>query len=404
MLNDRDHLEKITYVTVDNKQYDLTTHFALLSETDVNNATLARWTSPTVQQDKHTVGSPTYNARLLAMVITNSITDDFLTTLIHRVPSDLCNDGTYLLWSVCHNIHRNNVAFHENIRNKICKATLSTYDNDIDRYINAIKNYHKMITPLSGSTSAETGLLTYILKQLKLCPVSLFQDYIRKIHVAFQEGEHSTMTPTSLLQQVEDKIRALKHASEWTTSEQQNPSAMALVASHAPPTGLEALLQQQTTLISKLLELHSKDTKQLSYHDWKHKAPANINDIQRSNGKIFRWCTKCNSGKGQWASAHDYTTHIDNFRNDRSCSGNGISNNGKHNRQGNLLRRGTAMLAQQDSSNLADDQSGSAPGINQAGLDSMAAHAARVRFTDNMEAGWRFDDVSDALDNPFKFV
>jgi len=34
----------------------------------------------------------------------------------------------------------------------------------------------------------------------------------------------------------------------------------------------------------------------------------------------------------------------------------------------------------------------------------MAAHAARMRFTDNMEAGWRFDDVSDALDNPFKFV
>jgi hypothetical protein len=247
----------------------------------VNNATLARWTSPTVQQDKHTVGSPTYNARLLAMVITNSITDDFLTTLIHRVPSNLRNDGTYLLWSVCHNIHRNNIAFHENIRNKIRHATLSTYDNDIDRYIIAIKNYLKMITPLSGSTSAETGLLTYILQQLKLCPVPLFQDYIRKIHVAFQEGEHSDMTPTSLLHKVENKIRALKHASEWTISEQQTPSAMALVASHATPTGLEALLQQQTTLISKLLEFHyHKDTKQQSYHDWKHKAPANVNDIR----------------------------------------------------------------------------------------------------------------------------
>jgi hypothetical protein len=333
------------------------------------------------------------------MVITNSITDDFLTTLIHRVPSNLRNDGTYLLWSVCHNIHRNNIAFHENIRNKTRHATLSTHDNDIDRYIIAIKNYLKMITPLSGSTSAETGLLTYILQQLKLCPVPLFQDYIRQIHVAFQEGEHSDMTPTSLLHKVEDKIRALKHASEWTTSEQQTPSAMALVASHATPTGLEAILQQQNTLISKLLEFHHhKDTKQQSYHDWKHKAPANVNDIRRSNGKIFRWCTKCNGGKGQWAAAHDTSTHIDNFRNDRSRSGIGTPHTGKHTRGGNPLRRGTAMLAQQESHNSAEDQNDSATGIIQADLNSMAAHAARVRFADNLEAGWRFD-VSDNLND-----
>jgi hypothetical protein len=157
-----------TYVTIDNKKHDLTTHFALISETDINLATSARWESQDIEQHKHTIGHDTYNAGLLAMVITNSLTDDFMNTLIHRIPSSLRNDGTYLLWAVSHNIHHNNIAFHEHIRDKIRLATLAAQDNDIDKYIITLKNYLKMITPLSGSTSTETGLLTYILKELKL--------------------------------------------------------------------------------------------------------------------------------------------------------------------------------------------------------------------------------------------
>ena len=71
---------------------------------------------------------------------------------------------------------------------------------------------------------------------------------------------------------------------------------------------------------------------------------------------------------------------------------------GKHTRSGTPLRRGTAMLAQQELHNSTEDQNDSATGINQADLNSMAAHAARVRFADNLEAGWRFD-VSDNLND-----
>jgi hypothetical protein len=272
------------------------------------------------------------------MVLMNSITDDFMTTLIHRVPTNLRNDGTYLLWAVSHNILRNNIAFQEHIHDKIRTATLAHYDNDIDKYIIALKNYLKMITPLSGTTSNETGLLTYIMKQFKLCPVPLFQDYIWKLHVGFQEGEYSTMTPTSLLQTVEDKIRALRHASEWSDAQPHTSPAMALVSSSSIPNGLEALLQQQNILITKLLELQQKDNKNSTYNDWKHKPPTNLNDIRHFNGKIFRWCTKCNGGKGQWASAHDTKTHIDNFRQDQTRTANGTPNHGKGQRQGNLIR------------------------------------------------------------------
>ena len=111
-----------------------------------------------------------------------------------------------------------------------------------------------MITPLSGNNSTENGLLTYILCQLKQCSVHLFQEYIKTLHVAFQEGKHLTMTPTTLLSNVEDKIRALKHASEWTIDEAVSTPAMALVSTSAPPSVLKELLKQQTSLLSKPLE------------------------------------------------------------------------------------------------------------------------------------------------------
>jgi len=243
-----------TFVTVAGKKYDLTTHFSLLTEADMQAATTDHWSSPDAEKDKHTVGHPTYNARLLSIVLMSSITDDFMTTLIHKVPTALHNNGTYLLWSVSHNIHHNNIAFHEHIREKICTATILEHDNDITKYIITIKNYLKMITPLSGSTSAENGLLTYILRQLKLCNAHLFQEYIHTLHVAFQEGKHSNMTPTSLLSKVEDKIRALKHASEWTLDESVATPAMALVTTSSTTSSLEELLKQQIALISKLLE------------------------------------------------------------------------------------------------------------------------------------------------------
>jgi hypothetical protein len=114
--------------------------------------------------------------------------------------------------------------------------------------------------------------------------------------------------------------------------------------------------------------------------------------------KFFVGALNVTAEKGQWAAAHDTTTHIDNFRNERSRSGNGMPHTGKHTRSGTPLRRGTAMLAQQELHNSTEDQNDSATGINQADLNSMAAHAARVRFADNLEAGWRFD-VSDNLND-----
>jgi hypothetical protein len=129
-----------TFVTISDKIYDLTSNFASISEPDITAQAEARWNSPTINDDKHTIDHPTYNSRLLAIVIINSITTEFLPTLLNRIPHLLRNDGTYLLWSLSHNIHRNNVSFTEHISEKIRLATLSQFNNDVTNYIIFIKD------------------------------------------------------------------------------------------------------------------------------------------------------------------------------------------------------------------------------------------------------------------------
>jgi len=251
-----------------------------------------------------------------------------------------------------------------------------------------------MITPLSDSTLAENRLLTYILRQLKLCNVHLFQEYIRTLHVAFQEGKHPNMTPTSLLSEVEDKIRVLKHASEWTLDEPVATPAMSLVTTSSTTSSLEELLKQQTALIAKLLQAQKGGHGQNTYNDCKHKAPANLNDIRRYNGKIFRWCTKCNNGQGQWASAHDTRTHVDSFKNDRNKN-NGGRNTNRHT-GGHRPSAYTSTQPHDDNSSQSDTPP---HGTDLNNKQAKTANTSRLHLADSLENGWRFD-VSDQFDNP----
>ncbi len=72
-----------------------------------------------------------------------------------------------------------------------------------------------MISSSKQNNVDQNGLITYILCQLKLSNISLFQDYIRKLHVSFQDAKHLNLTISSLLLSIEDKITVLKHTGEW---------------------------------------------------------------------------------------------------------------------------------------------------------------------------------------------
>jgi hypothetical protein len=123
----------------------LTSEFAFVTETDVIAAIQDRWKSATVHTDKHTIGHITCHARLLAKCLLASIGDDFTLTLMNRIPQEYRNDGTYMLWAITSNIYRNNIAFVENIREKIATAMLATHGNDLEKYLIFIKNNLRMI-------------------------------------------------------------------------------------------------------------------------------------------------------------------------------------------------------------------------------------------------------------------
>jgi len=163
---------------------------------------------------------------------------------------------------------------------------------------------------------------------------------------------------------------------------------MALITSSSPHiTTLENLIKQQTSLITKLLTNANKD--KAPYHEWKYKAPAQPTDIRHHNGKIFRWCTKCNGGQGQWASAHNTKTHVDGFHQERGKSG---SNN--RYQRGGPTRGTNALTAQSEAAHT---------GIHEASLNDMynqvnqGANQAHLDLAATLDPTWRFD-VSDDLD------
>jgi hypothetical protein len=331
-----------TFITVNHHTYDLTCNFTNVNETEVTNAAISRWTSPSIDTDKHTVGHETYNSRLLAIVLLGSISEDLLTTILHRIPHTLRNDGTLILWTLSNNVYRNNVAFTEKVREKIRSATLNQFNNDVSKYLIFIKDNLRMIT--TSTTTEHNGLITYIFCQLKSSSVPLFQDYIRKQHVKFQEAKLPNITVSSLITTVEDKIRVLRNAGEWIEANDVQPSAMALAAPTTIPPQLEDIMIKHIKhQLKQLVDYHKQptNTKQGSghYREWKYNTPKNLNEIRTHNGKQFKWCTKCNHGKGQWASGHDTDTHVDGFRFQRNSQNNrqqctGILKNGRTTQEG----------------------------------------------------------------------
>lgn len=104
--------------------YDLTYKFTHVHEDVVLAVAQDRWSSPTVNAIKHTIGHDTCHARLLAKCLLASITPYLSIAILNHIPS-MCNDSSYLLWILSKNIYQNNVAFTEHIREnvikKICK-------------------------------------------------------------------------------------------------------------------------------------------------------------------------------------------------------------------------------------------------------------------------------------------
>jgi hypothetical protein len=170
----------ITFLEIQNRTYDLVRHFATIDESVMLQEAKLCWTSSTVSTDKYTIDHPTFNARVLARLLLGSVTDDFCITIINRIPQEYRNDGPLLLWTICNNIHRNNIAFIESIKRKIRESTLSQFNEDVPKYILHIKDNLRLITTSDNSLPNHTDLLIYLFAQLQLCKVPLFKEAVDK--------------------------------------------------------------------------------------------------------------------------------------------------------------------------------------------------------------------------------
>jgi hypothetical protein len=309
----------VTFVTINTKTYDLLRHFTEIGESVILAEAKLRWSSPTLQQDKFAINHPTYQARVLAKLLLASLADEFSVTIIHRVGVKYRNDGVVILWTICNNVHRSNIAFTETIKAKIRNTNLSEYEN-IDKYLIGIKDNLSLIT--SSDTTDLTkhnDLIIYIFTHLKQCKVTPFYQYISRLHVQYLEASLPDLTPTKLLQLAEDKIQVLRHADQWTKLE--DPAIMALQAQltqqkHASDLTIQRLVAHVGRLAQRTLKRGPQDQStptNAKYPAWMIQSPHPNQHTQLVDNKIYTWCKKCRHGQGLWVCRHTTETHMDGY-------------------------------------------------------------------------------------------
>jgi len=117
-------------------------------------------------------------------------------TIIHRVNTAYRNDGVVILWTICNNVHRSNIAFTETIKATIRHMNLTDYDT-IDKYLIGIKDNLSLITPSdSADQTKHNDLIIYIFGHLKQCTVTPFKQYISRLQVQYLEASLPDLTPT----------------------------------------------------------------------------------------------------------------------------------------------------------------------------------------------------------------
>ncbi len=93
---------------------------------------------------------------------------------------------------------------------------------------------------------------------MKGSTIKMFQDYVRDLHVNFQDIKLPSLTVSTLLLHLGDKIRVLKHTNEWTEADSTQSSAMASAAGTKLTPRLEEILSKQVKAQSNQLLEHHK--------------------------------------------------------------------------------------------------------------------------------------------------
>ncbi len=114
---------------------DLVRNFSQVTQTTIKNSASVLWDDPDSLNLRYKRGTATYNSRLLALFLMNSITPDFAFLIHSRIDLRYSSDGPSVLFTMCTHVHRSHLAFVESIKNKIRLSTLQEYKNDVPTYL-----------------------------------------------------------------------------------------------------------------------------------------------------------------------------------------------------------------------------------------------------------------------------
>jgi hypothetical protein len=307
-----------TFMVQDNESIDLVRHFSKVSQATIQNKAKELWDNPDSWSLRHTRGTPTYNSRLLALFLMNSLTPEFAALLHSRIDPTYSTDGPTLLFTMCFHIHRNHIAFVESIKNKIRLSTLSEFKNDVPSFLRFLQDNLRLITSTGATDNTNNDLIPHILLQLRTTTIPLFQQSVLKWQRKYMENS-LPLTAPSLVSMADEECQVLKHSNQWV--ETIDPSVAAMQAmfqsnKEGSTKFFQTLAANFTELSKKQRELNKdyRSNRDDRYGhnnnnpDWIFIPPNDLTECRTFRGRQWFFCTKCGR-TGRWVCTHTDETH-----------------------------------------------------------------------------------------------
>jgi hypothetical protein len=307
-----------TFITQDGKTLDLIRHFSQAKQDVILTQTKALWDSADSVTQHHVRGTMTYNSRLFAVFLMNSITPDYATLLQSRIDPAYSLEGLLLFFTMCAHIHRNHLVFVESIKTKIRASSLIEFKDDVQNFLRFLQDNLHLITSTGASENEHKDLIPHILLQLCTTKIPIFQQSVLKWHRKYMENK-LTLTPTSLVTMAAEECQVLKHSNQWVETIDPSILAMQAMVQHHH-AGSAEIFHTMAAHFSEMSNKQNKITQDInkqsfkernSYHvtpDWLYERPTDLTQSKYFNGRHWYFCTKCGH-QGRWVCTHSDDTH-----------------------------------------------------------------------------------------------
>lgn len=107
-------------------------------------------------------GTETYNSRILALFLMNSMTADFAAMIHSCINPKYSLDGSFLLFTMCAHKH---MAFIGSIKKSVCQLSEFKKDN-MQTFLNFLQNNLHLITSTGTTDTMHNDLIPHIILQV----------------------------------------------------------------------------------------------------------------------------------------------------------------------------------------------------------------------------------------------